>query len=386
MDVGILSFALQEMTRAVATGFGLLGPDVRELFRLAMGLAYSLALVLWLWEGRPAVHGPLLRMLLKFAAIGWLLEWFPEGSQRLMLAAAEQGRALVPAGGFSLDDPGYVAFLGIQAISPLLLRAKEMLGPVDFFLNFVEIALFLLSALVVLVAFCVLAIQVFLAFLEWRVLSLAAYLAIPFAVLGPASFVAERSIGYVAASALRLLVLGLIVALGGGVLMTISFTGEPTLAQALGVAVLSVAILVLALKAPRAAAGLVNGGPVLDGVTAMAGLYTATRLGVQVASGGIGLAAAGLETARRGLRTVALPSGAGTGMTAGAAASGAAASAAGTGRHYPAGRYQPSASTWQGAPPAGTPPAPPASGQPPQDPGARQPGTQRPGRRAGEGD
>src|SRR3546814_9825613 len=113
-----------------------------------------------------------------------------------MRAAADTGTAIMPqAGGFSLEDPGYIAHMGLQAIVPLMLRVRDMLGPIDFFLNFLEITLFLLAALTILVSFCVLAIQVFLAFLEYRLLSLAAYVAIPFAVLGPTSFIAERSIG-----------------------------------------------------------------------------------------------------------------------------------------------------------------------------------------------
>lgn len=74
MDVSILTTALNELTRSVVTGFGLLGDDAQAILRWAMTLSYTLALIFWLWDGRPAVHGPFLRMLLKFAAIGWLLE------------------------------------------------------------------------------------------------------------------------------------------------------------------------------------------------------------------------------------------------------------------------------------------------------------------------
>src|SRR3546814_7010982 len=130
MDVSALSYALQELTRVVVTGFGLLGEDARTLLQWTMTLSYSLALILWLWEGRPAVHGPLFRMLLKFAAVGWLLDWFPEGSAALMRAAADTGTAIMPqAGGFSLEDPGYIPHMGLQAIVPLLLRVMALLGP-----------------------------------------------------------------------------------------------------------------------------------------------------------------------------------------------------------------------------------------------------------------
>ncbi|AWK86000.1 type IV secretion system protein [Azospirillum thermophilum] len=348
MDVSALSVVLHQLTAAVVTGLGLLGPDVQTALRLLMMLSYTLALLLWLFEGKAAVHGPFLRMLLKFAAIGALVEWFPAGSAALMQAAAQQGLNLVPGGGFSLDDPGYIAHLGIQAVIPLMQRVKEMLGPVDFFLNFVEIVIFLLAALVVIVSFCILAIQVFLAFLEYRLLSLAAYLAIPFAVLGPTSFVAERAIGYIAATALKLLVLGCIIAMCASTLLALTFTGTPTLAQAFGVAVLAAAIFVLAIKAPRAAAGLVNGGPVMDGVTALAALWTAGWLGMRAmagaataATGAPGSLAVGASAVWSGLRYAVGGATASVGSTGGGAGGGTVSGSAGAsgGRRYPAGRF-----------------------------------------------
>ncbi|CAO3456168.1 conjugal transfer protein TrbL [Azospirillum brasilense] len=348
MDVSALSVVLHQLTAAVVTGLGLLGPDVQTALRLLMMLSYTLALLLWLFEGKAAVHGPFLRMLLKFAAIGALVEWFPAGSAALMQAAAQQGLNLVPGGGFALDDPGYIAHLGIQAVIPLMQRVKEMLGPVDFFLNFVEIVIFLLAALVVIVSFCILAIQVFLAFLEYRLLSLAAYLAIPFAVLGPTSFVAERAIGYIAATALKLLVLGCIIAMCSATLLALTFTGTPTLAQAFGVAVLAAAIFVLAIKAPRAAAGLVNGGPVMDGMTALAALWTAGWLGMRTmasaaaaTTGAPGSLAVGASALWSGLRHAASGATASVGSTRGSSTGGCGSDSAGAsaGRRYPAGRF-----------------------------------------------
>jgi len=347
MDVSGLSTALHQLTAAVITGLGLLGPDVQTALRLLMMLSYTLALLLWLFEGKAAVHGPFLRMLLKFAAIGALVEWFPAGSAALMQAAARQGLNLVPGGGFSLDDPGYIAHLGIQAVIPLMQRVKEMLGPVDFFLNFVEIVIFLLAALVVIVSFCILAIQVFLAFLEYRLLSLAAYLAIPFAVLGPTSFVAERAIGYIAATALKLLVLGCVIAMCSATLLALTFTGTPTLAQAFGVAVLAAAIFVLAIKAPRAAAGLVNGGPVMDGMTALAALWTAGWLGMRTMAGAAaattgapGSLAVGASALWSGLRHAATGATASVGSTGGAGSgAGGGSDGASAGRRYPAGHF-----------------------------------------------
>ncbi len=348
MDVSALSVVLHQLTAAVVTGLGLLGPDVRTALRLLMMLSYTLALLLWLFEGKAAVHGPFLRMLLKFAAIGALVEWFPAGSAALMQAAAQQGLNLGPGGGFALDDPGYIAHLGIQAVIPLMQRVKEMLGPVDFFLNFVEIVIFLLAALVVIVSFCILAIQVFLAFLEYRLLSLAAYLAIPFAVLGPTSFVAERAIGYIAATALKLLVLGCVIAMCSATLLALTFQGTPTLAQAFGVAVLAAAIFVLAIKAPRAAAGLVNGGPVMDGMTALAALWTAGWLGMRsmagaaaATTGAPGSLAVGASALWSGLRHAAGGATASVGSTGSSSTGGNGSDPVGAsaGRRYPAGRF-----------------------------------------------
>jgi type IV secretion system protein TrbL len=137
-------------------------------------------------------------------------------------------------------------------------------------------------------------------------------------------------------------VLGCLIAMCSATLLALTFTGTPTLAQAFGVAVLSAAIFVLAIKAPRAAAGLVNGGPVMDGMTALAALWTAGWLGARTVagaaaatSGAPGSLAVGASAVWSGLRhaTAGAASTIGSGADTGDPANGT------SGRRYPAGRY-----------------------------------------------
>ncbi|WP_247878406.1 DUF3072 domain-containing protein [Azospirillum sp. TSO22-1] len=98
---------------------------------------------------------------------------------------------------------------------------------------------------------------------------------------------------------------------------------------------------------PRAAAGLVNGGPVMDGMTALAALWTAGWLGMRSMAGAAAATtgapsslAVGASAVWGGLRhatagaTSSIGSTGGTGSGAGGDAAGASA-----GRRYPAGRF-----------------------------------------------
>jgi type IV secretion system protein TrbL len=58
--------------------------------------------------------------------------------------------------------PGHLAGTGFEAAWPLLEQASDMLGFTSFFDNFLTIAILLLAWLFVIVAFFVLAIQLFI--------------------------------------------------------------------------------------------------------------------------------------------------------------------------------------------------------------------------------
>jgi len=350
MAVSALSDALTDIEGAVGGLFGATQGSVDTLFTGLGQLSFALTVLMWFVEGRPAAHGPLIKMIFKIMSIGWLIEIFPEASNWVITGMLDLSGTIGSAG-FSLRDPGAVGLYGLEMAGPILERAEKLSGFPDFFFALPSIFLYILSYLGCILAFFIIAIQLFLTWLEWRFLSVGAFFCLPFAILAPTSFVAERAIGYVASTGLKVFSIGLVV---GVSTIGMAHVNEEamSLSLALGAVVLSAAICIMSLKIPSAAAGLVNGGPVMGAMDAMLGMAVAAKAGMMAAkigggAGGAALAGAGrvmqswggggsggaAGAAMAGAAPIVGPGGAGS--AAGAAAAAAGVSSAGSTRSYP---------------------------------------------------
>ena len=88
------------------------------------------------------------------------------------------------------------------------------MGYVSFFENFIQIVVLLFAWLVVLLAFFILAIQLFVTLIEFKLTTLAGFVLIPFGLFGKTAFLAERVLGNVVSSGVKVLVLAVIVGIG----------------------------------------------------------------------------------------------------------------------------------------------------------------------------
>jgi type IV secretion system protein TrbL len=118
------------------------------------------------------------------------------------------GAALTAA---DLMRPGFVASTGFSASRPLIEKAGELIGITTFFSNFVTIVVLLLAWLIVLLAFFVLSVQLFIAIIEFKLTVLAGFVLVPFALFGQTAFLAERVLGNVISSGIKLMVLAIVV-------------------------------------------------------------------------------------------------------------------------------------------------------------------------------
>src|SRR3546814_4834390 len=80
--------------------------------------------------------------------------------------------------------------------------------------NFVQILILLISWLIVVIAFFVLAIQVFVTIIEFKLVTLAGFVLLPFAFFGRTAFMAERVLGHIISSGIKVLVLAVITGIG----------------------------------------------------------------------------------------------------------------------------------------------------------------------------
>jgi type IV secretion system protein TrbL len=160
------------------------------------------------------------------------------------------------------------------------------MGFVSFFENFVQIVVLLIAWLVVLVAFFILAVQLFITLIEFKLTTLAGFVLVPFGLFNKTAFLAERVLGNVIASGVKVLVLAVIVGIGTTLFsqFTQGFGGnQPTLDDAMALVLAALAILGLGIFGPGIATGLTAGAPQLGAGAAV---------GTALAAGGLGVAGA----------------------------------------------------------------------------------------------
>ena len=203
-----------------------------------------------------------------------------------------------------LMRPGYIAGVGYGAALPLLEEAGELMGPIAFFENFILITVLMIAWAVILVAFFVLAVQLFVAILEFKLTTLAGFVLVPLALWNKTAFLAERVLGNVITSGLKLMVLAIIIGIGSTLFATITdaFAGteDVTLAQVMGTVLGAVVFLWMGVFGPGMAAGLITGAPQLgagSAIGAAAGVAAGTVAAGLGAKAALGAAAGGAASA-----------------------------------------------------------------------------------------
>ncbi|WP_293699536.1 MULTISPECIES: P-type conjugative transfer protein TrbL [unclassified Sphingopyxis] len=316
-DLNVIDQFMQAFVAYIDSGFGLLGGDVAFLTTILIGIDITLAGLFWALGGEDDVIAKFLKKILYVGVFALILNSFQTLSDIIFRSFAGLG---LTAGGSAIGPqdllmPGRLAGTGFEAAWPLLEQAKELVGPIAFFDNFIEIAVLVIAWLIVIAAFFILAIQLFITILEFKLTSLAGFVLVPFALWNRTAFLAERVLGNVVSSGIKLMVLAVIVGIGSNYFadFTSALTGEAvTIEQAVSLMLASLALFGLAIFGPGIASGLVAGAPQLG-----AGSVVATTA---LAAGGLAMGGAGAVAAARGL------GGAGMGAIRAGTAMGSAAS------------------------------------------------------------
>jgi type IV secretion system protein TrbL len=240
-------------------------------------------------------------------------------------------------GGLTADDlmhAGKIAGTGFTAAWPLLDEVGNLSGFPAFFSNFLPIAVLLVCWLLVVLAFFILAIQLFIIILEFKLTALAGFVPVPFALWNKTSFLAERVLGNVVSSGIKVMVLAVVIGIGTNLFGEITaIVGEhPGTEEALTLLMGALTLFGLGIFAPGIAAGLVSGAPQLG-----AGAAVGTVAGAAIIGGGAGLLgaraamAAGSDSMAAIRAGTSMGSAASTAYQLGQAASGSTSVAAGLG-------------------------------------------------------
>ena len=185
-----------------------------------------------------------------------------------------------------LNSPSKIVMKGIEVCVGLLDYIHKLsVGPLEFFAHFDAILMALIACIGVLIAFVVLAVEVTVVVIEFHIVTLIAFVTIPFGVLTQTAFLSERAIGYVASVGIKLMALAIVISIGSKIFDTYTVSLDPDIYEDIGLLLGAVVMVMLALKIPAIAGALISGGPQLNSGSALAG-----AAGVAAGVAGVGLA------------------------------------------------------------------------------------------------
>ncbi len=273
-DLNVIDRFMTSFIAYIDSGFGLLGGDVHFLTATLIGIDMTLAGLFWTMGGEDNILGRFIRKILYVGAFAFIIGNFSALGDIVFRSLAQAG---LTAGGGALTaadllKPGRLAGTGFAAAWPLLDQASQLMGFTSFFDNLLTIVVLLLAWLLVILAFFILAVQIFVTILEFKLTSLAGFILVPFALWNRTAFLAERVLGNVVSSGIKVMVLAVIVGIGSNFFdeFTTALQGqEPDIAQTLSLVLASLALFGLGIFGPSIASGLVAGAPQLGAGAAL---------------------------------------------------------------------------------------------------------------------
>lgn len=294
-DLNVIDQFMQTFIRYIDGGFGLLGGDVAFLTTTLIVIDITLAGLFWALGGEQDVIGRFLKKILYVGAFAFILGNSSRLADIIFRSFASAG---ITAGGGTIaaDDllkPGRLAGTGFEAAWPLLEQVSQMLGFTSFFDNLPSIIVLLFAWVVVILAFFILAVQLFVTIIEFKLTTLAGFILVPFALWNRTSFLAERVLGNVVSSGIKVMVLAVIVGIGSGFFadFTSALNGqEPDIGQAMSLVLAALTLLGLGVFGPSVASGLVAGAPQLGAGAALGAVAGAA--GATALAGGAAIGAA----------------------------------------------------------------------------------------------
>jgi type IV secretion system protein TrbL len=273
-DLGIIDTLMETFSQYIDSGFGLLSSDVAFLSTTLIGIDVTLAGLFWAFGGGEDVFARLIRKVLYVGAFAYILNNFKRLSEIVFDSFAALGLKASGSGLSAADllKPGTIAATGYQAAHPLLEQVSHLVGFPEIFSNALTVFVLLIAWLLVVIAFFILSIQLFISVLEFKLTTLAGFVLVPFALWNKTSFLAEKVLGNVVSSGIKMMVLAVIVGIGSTLFST--FTSglqgqDTTLSDAMSQVLGALSLLGLGIFGPGIAAGLVSGAPQLGAGAAL---------------------------------------------------------------------------------------------------------------------
>ena len=329
MDTGILDTMLATIAGYTTGSSGTITGYATSLYGILILLDFILAVLLNIGETDHIKQ--LVRKVLFYGFWIWIIREWGTLCDALLDSLMITGTAVGGVDASVLKTPSLLIDSGLEIAKPYMDYASEM-----SWLEITTSPLNWLMAVIgyagVVLAFGILALQIFITYVEFYIASALLLIFIPWGSFKYTSFVAEKAIGAVISYGTKLMMLGAVYGLSSGIInsMSINLVDEPEPGAVLASMLGPFALCLLCWQAPGMAAGLMTGAPTLSAGTA-AGTAVAGFAGAAAGgSAGAGIGSMAMSTGSSAARAGAALAGAATaGSTAGGPGAGGMSGAAG---------------------------------------------------------
>ncbi len=268
MENNVINGFLDTFLGVLDSGFGFIAGDVAYLLNALIVISVTLAGAQWALA-QEASLAPFFRKVLFIGFFAFLINNWNALAGAVNASGAMLG---LRAGGSSLSledlhDPGRIAGIGTELFG----RTAALGQGMNIITDFLTLSVVLIASITVMLGFFVLALQIFTALIAFKLGALAAFVALPWGVFSGTAWIAERPLGWVVGSAVRLFVLALIASVS--ITFVDRLPDDLTLdaGGALNILLFGLTILSLAWFGPQLAAEVVAGQPHLSGADAYRG-------------------------------------------------------------------------------------------------------------------
>ena len=299
LNAGVLTQTLKVFWDQFLYGYGRLHDDALSLLYWLVVLDLGLAALGWIVARLTglaplAILAEFFQKVLAYCFWIWLvLTWVTLAPQILngfVYVGLKGGGSTITVEEFT--NPSAIARLGFVATEPIWRHIRNYGWNTAW--NLPDILMCGIGGLWILGMFCLIAIEVFVFFLEFYVVAALSVMLLPFGAFRYTGFIADGTFSTLLGHGIKLMVLAFLASVIFPVLYVLVpdkapsgtgwiLPGDQLWGQVLSFALGMTAIALLCWKAPRIALGMIMGGPQLS-----AGVYAATMVGGMAAATAVG--------------------------------------------------------------------------------------------------
>ncbi len=281
-------------SNTISAGFDALQGSVNGVFGLLIALVVALTGIQWALSPNREVLASGFGKVLLIGAFAWLINDWQRLSETIYAGFIELG---LTAGGGSLSqadflNPGAILAQGWEIVKALGETPAPVDNPLDVVGNMADALILGLAMIGIMLAFAVLALQIVVALLEFKIVTLGGFVLLPFGIWNRSAFLAERPLGYVVSSGLKVLALAIVVSGARTIFDQLQPSTNPDIYEALSILVAAILLAMLAVFVPNLASALVTGGPALGAGAALTGALAVGGAGALAGAGAAGAGAA----------------------------------------------------------------------------------------------